>query len=67
MRDMKNQVYAEELLLHRVATTPTHRCCDYRELLGARDFVVLHERCRRNEAGAQCVAPQRPGRRRVSV
>ncbi len=67
MRDMKSQVYTEELLLHRVATTPAHRCCDYRELVGARDDVELRERCQRNEFGGQCVAPQRPGRRRVSV
>jgi hypothetical protein len=67
MRDMKKQMYAEELLLHRVATTPVHRCCDYRVLLGARLPEVSRERCMRNDAGGGCVAPPRLGRRRVTV
>jgi hypothetical protein len=67
MRDVKRQVYTAELLLHRVATTPAHRCCDYRAFLDARSPVVSRERCLRNEAGGGCVAPPRLGRRRLSV
>jgi len=67
MRDMKKEVYTAELLLHRVATTPTHRCCGYRVFLEARPPVVSRERCLRNEVGGGCVAPPRLGRRRLSV
>jgi len=72
MRDLKKQslvpVYAEELLLHRIATTPAYRCCDSRAWLDARAPVEPRERCLRNEAGARCMAPPRSrGRRRVSA
>jgi hypothetical protein len=72
MREKTNQsmdtVCAEESLLHRVATTPAHRCCDYRVLIDARVLDEPRERCLRNELGGQCVAPLRQrGHCRVSV
>jgi hypothetical protein len=70
MRDVKRQsseyMPAEQLLLHRAATTPSHRCCDYRAMMGARLLATSRERCLQNDAGGLCVAPPRIRSRRIS-
>jgi hypothetical protein len=73
MRDVKKQsseympTEQLQLQLHRVATTPSYHCCDYRALMGEQLLGTSRERCMQNEVGARCVAPPRMRGRRISV